>query len=119
MTHAPTGAVFWMGEKDILNCEWSQTALPSGHDYDRHALKEVAREIFLKERSACFFHTERASALQHRKLSPGDWFSKPYPLCDALRFRIDIFDAPELANKRSVPHSGTRCVGPGNQACLT
>jgi hypothetical protein len=53
LTHAPTGAVFWLGDKGVVNCEWGQTQLPSGHDYDRGELEEAAREIFLKERSTC------------------------------------------------------------------
>jgi hypothetical protein len=53
LIHQPTGAVFWMGNKGIVNCEWGQIELASGHDYDRTQLQEAAREIFLADRSAC------------------------------------------------------------------
>lgn len=53
LTHQPSGAVFWMGDKDLMSCEWGQTRLASGHDYDRAELTEAAREIFLKDKSAC------------------------------------------------------------------
>jgi hypothetical protein len=53
LTHQPTGAVFWMGDKNAINCEWGQTELTSGHDYDRKELHDAAREIFLKEKSSC------------------------------------------------------------------
>jgi hypothetical protein len=53
LTHAPTGAVFWTGNKGIMNCQWRETLLPSGHDYDRAELMEAAREIFLKEKTNC------------------------------------------------------------------
>jgi hypothetical protein len=53
LTHAPTGSAFWMGDKGIVSCRWGQTALPSGHDYDRTELTEAAREIFLKETTRC------------------------------------------------------------------
>ena len=50
LTHTPTGAVFWLGDKGIVNCKLGETELASGHDYDRTELQEAAREIFLKER---------------------------------------------------------------------
>ena len=53
LTHAPTGAVFWMGEKGVVNCAWGETTLPSGYDYDHQELKEAAREVLLKERTSC------------------------------------------------------------------
>src|SRR5436190_875528 len=46
LTHIPTGAVFWMGETNIVNCEGGNTRPESGHDYDRNELMEVARELF-------------------------------------------------------------------------
>src|SRR5882762_1352994 len=33
LIHQPTGAVFWMGNKGIVNCDWGQIELASGHDY--------------------------------------------------------------------------------------
>ena len=50
LTHTPTGAVFWMGETDVVNCEEGDTQLESGHDYDRQELMEAARELFQRER---------------------------------------------------------------------
>jgi hypothetical protein len=51
LIHQPTGAVFWMGEKAIVNCRWGETELASGYDYDRAELLEAARQMFLKSRS--------------------------------------------------------------------
>jgi hypothetical protein len=50
--HVPTGAQFWKGEKDVVNCEWGNAGepLPSGNVYDRTELSEAAREIFLLAR---------------------------------------------------------------------
>jgi hypothetical protein len=53
LTHQPTGAVFWMGEQGLVNCEWGEIELASGYDYDRSELQDAAREIFLKNRSSC------------------------------------------------------------------
>ena len=53
LTHQPTGAVFWLGQADVVNCDWGETELASGYDYDRKQLQEAAREIFLKEKSRC------------------------------------------------------------------
>ena len=53
LRHAPTGAVFWMGEKNVVACEWGETGLASGHDYDREELMDTARAIFLKEKTNC------------------------------------------------------------------
>jgi len=53
LTHQPTGAVFWMGDKNLINCEWGTTELPTGDDYDRTELEEAARQIFLKDKSSC------------------------------------------------------------------
>jgi hypothetical protein len=48
LIHTPTGALFWMGETDTVNCEWgiAGTQLGTGHDYDKEQLKEAARDIF-------------------------------------------------------------------------
>jgi hypothetical protein len=53
LIHQPTGTVFLMGDKGIVNCAWGKTALASGYDYDRSELQHAARGIFLKERSSC------------------------------------------------------------------
>jgi hypothetical protein len=51
LTHQPTGAVFLLRQKDVVNCDWGETKLASGYDYDRNQLQEAVREIFLKEKS--------------------------------------------------------------------
>jgi len=51
LTHKPTGAVFWIGEKEFVNCEWGETKLASGYDYSREELVEAAHQIFLQERT--------------------------------------------------------------------
>jgi hypothetical protein len=53
LTHAPTGTVFWKGEKDVVLCEWGETKLASGHDYDREELVDAARAIFVKDKTTC------------------------------------------------------------------
>ena len=53
LTHKPTSAVFWMGENDVVSCQWGKTALASGYDYSREELMEAARQIFLQERTGC------------------------------------------------------------------
>ena len=53
LIHQPTGAVFQMGEKAVVNCEWGETKLASGYDYDRTELREAAREILLARRVFC------------------------------------------------------------------
>jgi hypothetical protein len=52
LTHTPTGAVFWMGDKGIINCEWGSAGAPlgNGHMYDRDELSEAAHEILLRDR---------------------------------------------------------------------
>ena len=53
VTHLPTGAEFWKGDKDIVNCEWGTAgdASASGLTYDRDEIMERACEIFARQRS--------------------------------------------------------------------
>jgi hypothetical protein len=49
LTHEPTGSVFWMEEKGAVICEFRETRLASGYDYDENELEATAREVLLKE----------------------------------------------------------------------
>jgi hypothetical protein len=53
IVHVPTGATFWKGDEDIIRCDWGAAGelLPSGHDYSRDELMELAHEIFLITRA--------------------------------------------------------------------
>ena len=42
IVHEPTGAEFWKGDRDVVNCDWG-TGLATG--YDRDDLMAHAREI--------------------------------------------------------------------------
>jgi hypothetical protein len=39
LTHVPTGATFWMGEKDVVCCEPGHLSLESGDDYELDEIK--------------------------------------------------------------------------------
>jgi hypothetical protein len=55
LTHQPTGAVFWMGEKDVVECDWGSAGKPvfNGNDYDLEELKHAAWEVFRLEKTNC------------------------------------------------------------------
>jgi hypothetical protein len=55
LTHVPTGAEFWAGEKDTAFCGSASGSqlLDNGHDYDPEQLKQIAREIFQQEKACC------------------------------------------------------------------
>jgi hypothetical protein len=55
LIHIPSGAVFWMGEKDVVECDWGLAGQPleSGYDYDRNELKQAAWQVFHLERTKC------------------------------------------------------------------
>jgi len=55
LTHAPTGAQFWMGERDVILCEPGKAgrALSSGHEYDTDELREAAWKILQTEKTRC------------------------------------------------------------------
>jgi hypothetical protein len=42
LTHKPTGATFWMGEKDVVCCEQGRLGLETGDDYHLDELKDEA-----------------------------------------------------------------------------
>jgi len=52
LTHTPTGATFWLGEKDLVACEQGRLNLDTGDDYDLDELKEEAWRIMAAERKA-------------------------------------------------------------------
>jgi hypothetical protein len=52
LTHTPTGATFWLGEKDVAACEQGRLNLDTGDDYDLDELKEEAWRIMAAERKA-------------------------------------------------------------------
>jgi len=55
LRHTPTGALFWMGEIDVVECEAGLAGkdLGTGHDYDPEELKQVAYEVFKLQKSTC------------------------------------------------------------------
>jgi hypothetical protein len=52
LTHTPTGATFWIGDKDVVCCEPGHLKLETGHDYKLDELKDEAWRIMLAERKA-------------------------------------------------------------------
>jgi hypothetical protein len=53
LTHAPTGAKFWLGEKDVVCCEQGRITLKTGDDYKLDELKDEAWRIMMTERKSC------------------------------------------------------------------
>jgi len=55
LRHTPTGALFWMSEKDVVTCELglAGTRTGAGDDYDVEQLKQVAWEVFKLQKSTC------------------------------------------------------------------
>ena len=51
LTHMPTGATFWLGDKDVVACERGRLHLDSGRDYSLDELKETARRITIERKS--------------------------------------------------------------------
>ncbi|MBV8835917.1 MAG: hypothetical protein JO000_05215 [Alphaproteobacteria bacterium] len=53
LTHTPTGAVFWIGARGLVSCDWGDAgaALRGGSRYDREELSAAAREILLRDRA--------------------------------------------------------------------
>jgi hypothetical protein len=52
LTHTPTGATFWLGDKDVVCCEPGRLNLETGDDYKLDELKEEAWRIMLKARKS-------------------------------------------------------------------
>jgi hypothetical protein len=53
LTHVPTGAAFWMGDKDVVCCEPGRLTLDTGDDYKLDEIKENAWQIMKVERKSC------------------------------------------------------------------
>jgi hypothetical protein len=45
LIHAPTGAIFWLGEKDVACSEQDHLRLQTGDDYKLEELKDEAWRI--------------------------------------------------------------------------
>jgi len=52
LTHAPTGATFWLGDKDVVACEFGRLKVGTEDDYSLDELKEAAWRIMTIERSS-------------------------------------------------------------------
>ena len=52
LIHSPTGATFWLGEKDVALCDAGNPDLPSGHDYNIDELKNQAWRIMVERKTA-------------------------------------------------------------------
>jgi hypothetical protein len=52
LTHVPTGATFWLGDKDVVACERGHLHLDTGDDYVLDELKQEAWRIMATERKA-------------------------------------------------------------------
>ena len=50
LTHTPTGATFWIGDKDLVCCEPGQLNLETGDDYKLDEIKNEAWRIMTVER---------------------------------------------------------------------
>ena len=50
LTHTPTGATFWLGDKDVVACERGRLKVGADDDYSLDELKEVAWRIMTIER---------------------------------------------------------------------
>jgi hypothetical protein len=53
LTHAPTGAQFWMGQTDVVVCDWALAGQPPSVDFDRDELMAAAKELLESERTRC------------------------------------------------------------------
>ena len=51
LTHTPTGATFWLGDKDVVACEQGRLELDTGDDYDLDELKEEAWHIMVQRKA--------------------------------------------------------------------
>jgi hypothetical protein len=58
LTHIPTGATFWMGDKDVVCCEPGRLTLETGDDYKLDEIKNEAWHIMMVERKPCTYPTE-------------------------------------------------------------
>jgi hypothetical protein len=51
LTHMPTGATFWLGDKDVVACEQGRLELDTGDDYDLDELKEEPWHIMVQRKA--------------------------------------------------------------------
>ena len=52
LVHSPTGATFWLGEKDVVCCEQGRLNLDTGDDYRLDELKKEAWHIMTLKRAS-------------------------------------------------------------------
>ncbi|WP_156041799.1 hypothetical protein [Bradyrhizobium sp. URHD0069] len=52
LVHTPTGATFWLGDRDIVCCERGHLNLETGDDYKLDELKDEAWRIMTTERKS-------------------------------------------------------------------
>jgi hypothetical protein len=53
LTHMPTGATFWLGDKDVASCDQGRLNLGTGDDYNLDQLNDAAWRIMTVERKSC------------------------------------------------------------------
>lgn len=53
LTHGPTGATFWMGDKGVVCCEPGRLTMETGDDYKLDEIKDEAWRIMTIERRSC------------------------------------------------------------------
>jgi hypothetical protein len=51
LIHSPTGATFWLGDKDVALCYAGSPDLASGHDYEIDELKNEACRIMVARKA--------------------------------------------------------------------
>ena len=51
LVHSPTGATFWLGDKDVALCDAGSPDLASGHDYNIDQLKGEAWRIMVARKA--------------------------------------------------------------------
>jgi hypothetical protein len=51
LTHTPTGATFWLGQKNVVVCESGRLKVGTDDDYSLDELKEAAWRIMTIERT--------------------------------------------------------------------
>jgi hypothetical protein len=75
--HTPTGATFWLGDKDIVTCEQGRLKLNTGDDYDLDELKQEAWRIMVARRRSSSGIIDSHIHHQRHKLSLGYRRAKP------------------------------------------
>jgi hypothetical protein len=62
LIHRPTGATFWLGDKNIVCCEPGRLNLQTGDDYKLDELKDEAWRIMAVERTRLQTKAQKNSA---------------------------------------------------------